>query len=80
MAQIEVDLSNETNTGWFYDDFVATGYHQIIKDYESNKETDEKIETTVELNDDGKSLHRYSSNNDDLDKVIACLPYQTPVP
>lgn len=68
MANIEVDLNDE-NTGWFYDDFVATEYHQKIKEYESNKEKSEKIETKVELTDGKKSLHRSNKNNNDLDKV-----------
>ena len=75
MANIEVDLTDE-NTGWFYDDFVATEYHQKIKDYESNKEKSEKIETTVQLTDDKKSLHRSNTNNDNLQKVnyLSVLP------
>ena len=72
MEQIEVDLSSESNMGWFYDDFVDTGYHQHIKDYESKKESDGKIETKVEMmnTDDGTALHRSSKNYDKLEKVI----------
>ena len=69
MKKIEVDLSSDSKMGWFYDDFVATEYHKKIKEYESNKEKSEKIETKVELTDGKKSLHRSNKNNNDLDKV-----------
>ena len=72
MAQIDVQGDETTdNMGWFFDNFTATGYHKQIKDYENNNDNSRTIDTIVELNEDGKSLHRFNSHNDDLEKVMA---------
>lgn len=53
-----------------FDKFTDTGYHDKIKEHEFKSDTEAKIETTVELTDDEKSIHRSNSNNLNLDKVV----------
>ena len=59
------------NVKFQFDLFKATGYHEAIEDYDENDgEQDDDINTIVELNDDEKSLRRFTADNLDLERVI----------
>ena len=54
-----------------FDEFKKTGYHDKIEKLQVDTSgITKRIDTTVELTDDEKSLHRSSSHIFDLDEVI----------